>query len=136
MEDKLIDILINEEEKIDILLKKLEEQHKYIVKKNVFELENMVERIQECNKEIALVEVERRKILAGRDMKEVVMNSSNEELDRSYRNINKKLQSIILQKETNDVLIKQQLSYINQMLNIINPKREIKTYNSYGKLGR
>lgn len=136
MENRLLEILKDEEEKINVLLGRLEEQHKYIVKRNVFELESMVETIQECNKEIAKVEVERRKLLAGKEIKQVVLEYNNEELDVAYRSIRRKLEEITLQKETNDLLIKQQLSYINQMLNIINPKREIKTYNSYGKLGK
>ena len=135
MENRLLGILKDEEDRINILLEKLEEQHKCIVKRNVFELESMVEIIQECNKEIAKVEVERRKLLAGKEIKQVVLESNNEELDLAYRSIRKKLEEITLQKKTNDLLIKQQLSYIKQMLDIINPKRDIKTYNSYGKLG-
>ncbi len=44
------------------------------------------------------------------------------------------LESIKHQNETNDLLIKQQLVFTNRMLNIINPKREKGTYNSYGRL--
>ena len=40
------------------------------------------------------------------------------------------------QKETNELLIRQQMSFNNQVLNIINPRREMKTYNSYGNLSR
>ena len=37
-------------------------------------------------------------------------------------------------KDTNDILLKQQLIFTNKMLNILNPNNELKTYNSYGTL--
>jgi len=34
------------------------------------------------------------------------------------------------------MLLKQQIVFNNKMLEIINPRREMKTYNSYGNLSR
>ena len=58
------------------------------------------------------------------------------ELDNSYREINRIILAVKQQKETNELLIRQQMSFNNQILNIINPRREMKTYNSYGNLSR
>ena len=41
-----------------------------------------------------------------------------------------------MQKDTNELLIRQQMGFNAQILNIINPRREIKTYNSYGNLSK
>ena len=69
-------------------------------------------------------------------MREIVNTSNDEELDNSYREINRIILAVKQQKETNELLIRQQMSFNNQILNIINPRREMKTYNSYGNLSR
>ena len=58
------------------------------------------------------------------------------DLDNLYRSIKKLLDEMILQKDTNELLIKQQLSFTNKIISLINPKRDIPTYNSYGNLKR
>ena len=70
----------------------------------------------------------------GKKVQDIINESGNKELDRVYREIKMVLESIKHQNETNDLLIKQQLVFTNRMLNIINPKREKGTYNSYGRL--
>ena len=134
--EELKKVLLSEEKEIRELLNILENQHKLLVKKDIFGLEAIVEEIQNRNKLVAESEVNRRRVLGKNSLKEVVNNSKDEELDLIYRNIQKLLEEIVLQKETNDLLIKQQLTFTNRMLNIINPKREIPTYNSYGNMKR
>ncbi|WP_294379276.1 flagellar export chaperone FlgN [uncultured Clostridium sp.] len=48
----------------------------------------------------------------------------------------KVLQDAVEKKNTNELLLKQQLIFTNKMLNIINPDKEAKTYNSYGNLSK
>lgn len=127
-------VLKEERKELENLLDLLDKQYKYIMKKEVFELEALVDKIKNANKNVALKEVERRKLVGTKSMVEIVNQSGDEELDNEYREIKKLLESIKLQKEMNELLIKQRISYNNQMLNIINPKRENKTYNSYGNL--
>ena len=118
------------------LLSLLEEQHKLLLGNNVFELEGMVSKIQEANKVIAELEVERRKETAGKEMSEFVKESKNLELENIYRNIKRLLSELQLQKDTNEALIKQGLGFSTRILNILTPDRNTKTYNSYGKLRR
>ncbi|MFR2299661.1 MAG: flagellar export chaperone FlgN, partial [Clostridium paraputrificum] len=118
------------------LLSLLEKQYKHVMKKEVFELEALVDEIKLVNKEVAQAEVERRKLVGQRSMREIVNTSNDEELDNSYREINRIILAVKQQKETNELLIRQQMSFNNQVLNIINPRREMKTYNSYGNLSR
>lgn len=136
MINELTIVIKNEGEALKKLLSLLEKQYKHVMKKEVFELEALVDEIKLVNKEVAQAEVERRKLVGQRSMREIVNASNDEELDNSYREINRIILAVKQQKETNELLIRQQMSFNNQILNIINPRREIKTYNSYGNLSR
>ncbi|NRY60079.1 flagellar export chaperone FlgN [Clostridium beijerinckii] len=136
MINELITLIQSQEEELQRLLELLETQYKMIMSKDVFGLEGLVDKINECGKKIAKQEIERRNILGDNGITEVVNNSNNEELRENYNNIKRTLNSVISQKETNDMLLKQQILFNNKMLEIMNPRREIKTYNSYGNLSR
>ena len=69
-------------------------------------------------------------------MKEIISKTHYRDLDETYRRVVRLIESIKHQKETNELLIKQQIGFNNQIINIINPRRDVKTYNSYGKLSR
>ena len=136
MSNELTIVIKNEGEALKKLLSLLEKQYKHVMKKEVFELEALVDEIKLVNIEVAQAEVERRKLVGQRSMREIVNTSNDEELDNSYREINRIILAVKQQKETNELLIRQQMSFNNQVLNIINPRREMKTYNSYGNLSR
>lgn len=125
-----------QELKLKELLKLLDEQYKLILSKDIFGLEAIAEEIQIKNREVAQIEIERRKLLGDKSIKEYILTSNNINLDDSYRSINKLLNEMILQKDTNELLIKQQLNFTNKLLNIINPKKEAAIYNSYGNIKR
>jgi flagellar biosynthesis/type III secretory pathway chaperone len=134
--NSLNNIILKEREALAKLLKLLEEQHSRLIKNDIFGLEEIVGVIQGCNKEIAEAEVERRKLVEGKSMRELINSSKDEVLDNNYRSIQKLLNEVIVQKDTNEMLIKQGLGFSTRMLNILNPDRNTKTYNSYGKMGR
>jgi flagellar biosynthesis/type III secretory pathway chaperone len=136
MYEELINVILGEKEALNKLLSLLDDQYSFILKKDVFGLDDVANKIQDCNKDIAEEEVKRRRLVGNNSMKEIVFSSGNEKLEESYRDILKLLEGVRLQKDTNDLLLKQQLSYTNQMLSYINPNREMKTYNSYGKMSR
>lgn len=137
MEEKeLTEVLNKERAALDKLLLLLDEQYRSIMNKDIFNLEALVDRINQANKEIAQIEINRRKIVGKGKMREVVAKLNNRELEKEYFEIRKTINSVSKQKDTNDLLIKQRLSYTNQLLNIINPRRDYKTYNSYGNLSR
>ena len=136
MIEELKKVLLEELKELEILLSLLEKQHKLIVSKNVFGLEGVVEEIQNQNKKLAESEVNRRKVLGNLSIKDLVSNAKDEELDHIYRKIGRTLSEVVLQKDTNGLLIKQQLVFTNRMLTLINPKRDVPTYNSYGNIKR
>ncbi|MFU0823708.1 flagellar protein FlgN [Clostridium sp.] len=123
-----------------VLLNLLEEQHLYIVKNDVFNMEAIVEKIQKCNQQVASLELRRRDITKGllenKTFGELIEEMNDKELENNFRKIRGLLNEIQLQKDTNELLIKQGLSFTNRMLLILNPDRQAKTYNGYGKMRR
>lgn len=136
MYKELTKIILDETECLKNLLGLLEEQYIHIMKKDVFEMEGIVDKIRLCNKSVAEEEVKRRNIVKEGSMKEIIKAINDKELDSAFREIGKVLEAVKLQKDTNELLIKQQMSFNAQMINIINPRREIKTYNSCGNLSK
>ncbi|KGK86050.1 flagellar protein FlgN [Clostridium sp. HMP27] len=127
-------IVINEKRALETLLERLEKQHKFVVKNDVFNMDSIVRDINESLREIASIEMERRNLTTGKDMSKIVEEFGDEELEREYREIKKLLHSLELQKSINELLIKQSLSFTNKMLQYINPDRSVKTYGAYGKM--
>jgi flagellar biosynthesis/type III secretory pathway chaperone len=134
MKDELNVILENEIKAIESLLEALEEQHEYLLKKDAVTLEACVKNIENRNREIADFEVKRRQLTKGESMGKIVDEIKDEKLEQNYRDIRKLLQITSIQKDTNELLIKQGLGFTSRILNILNPDRGSKTYNAYGKV--
>ena len=134
MVQKLNVVMIQEMEAIRGLLLRLEEQHRCVVVSDIFGMEACVDKIKEANKNIAHMEVERRKLMQSRTMGSIVEEFRGVEFESNYNKIKNLLQEVILQKDTNELLIKQGLSFTNRILNVLNPLRETTTYNAYGKV--
>ena len=136
MINELIKLMRVQEQELKHLLVLLEAQYKMIMDKDVFGLEGVVDKIGECSKEIAKEEVKRRNILGNKSITEMARTSENRELKEAYKSIQDTLRNVVLKKETNEILIKQNLAFTNKMLALMNPNRDIKTYNSYGNLSK
>jgi len=134
MKEKLNVIMTQEINAIRVLLLRLEEQHRCIVVNEVFGMEACVSKIKEANKNIAHMEVERRKLTENRAMTEIIEEAHDTELESNYNKIKRLLQEVVQQKDTNELIIKQGLSFTNRILNVLNPARESTTYNAYGKV--
>lgn len=129
--------LMNEELKvIQVLLKYLDEQYKFIVKNDVFGMEDITSKLENASKDIARLEVKRRELTHGEPMSKVIRELNDDEIDTTYRKMKRLLEEARLQKDTNELLIRQGLGYTTRILSILNPDRSAKTYNTYGKLGR
>ncbi len=134
MKEELNNIMLDEIEALKKLLALLEKQYELVLKKDIFGLEALIDEIQECNKEVAQQEVKRRNLIKEDSMSKVIDSLGDEELDTNYRNIKKLLEEVILQKDDNELILKQSLSYTNQILRLINPSREFNTYKITGKI--
>lgn len=133
---ELIELMQNQEKELQTLIELLETQYKMIMSKDAFGLEGLVDKIDESGKKIAKEEVKRRKLIGEESIKDIVNNSDNDEVKELYGRMQNTLNKVIQRKETNDILLKQQIIFNNKMLQILNPSRENKTYNSYGNLRR
>lgn len=129
-------IILEETKALQELLQALEEQHSYVAKNDVFAMENVVSRIENCSREVAKCEMKRRKITGDKPMRLIVSELKDEELETNFRKIKKLIEEVRLQKDTNELLIRQGLGYSSRMLNIFSPDRSNKTYNVYGKMGK
>lgn len=136
MINELIKLMIDQEKDLRELLKLIEIQRDMIIKKDLFGLEELVDKLIHISKEIAKKEIQRRKLLGEDKVVEVVKESNNIELKQAYRNIKDTLKTVLSEKETNEIMLKQRLLFTNKMLAIINPDRRIKTYTSTGNLAR
>ncbi|CAB1241561.1 flagellar protein FlgN [Clostridium sp. WLY-B-L2] len=130
---QLMNIMENEYSVLKELLKALEDQNQYLLKREVFKLDKIVKVLEEKSKTVAFWEVERRKITDKRPMREVIAESKDENMKKTYENIVELLRKMQLQKDTNEALIKQWLVFTNQMLRALNPARKAVTYNALGK---
>ncbi|MGY0375115.1 flagellar protein FlgN [Clostridium sp. JNZ J1-5] len=137
---QLNQLMIIQIDTLSELLKLMEEQHSYIVKNDVFNMESMVEKIQTSNQKIANAELKRRELtkdmLKDKTFGKLIQQLNDKELENNFKNLRRLLEEIRLQKDTNELLIKQGLSFTNKMLMLLNPDRQAKTYNGYGKIGR
>jgi flagellar biosynthesis/type III secretory pathway chaperone len=136
MKDKLNTVMVQEIEAVTSLLQALEEQHRCIIKSDIFGMENCVDTIKKANTNIAAMEVSRRKITENRAMTVIVEEFRDVELEKNYYKIKAILEEVKVQKDTNELLIKQGLSFTSRILNILNPVREKATYNSSGKINK
>lgn len=134
MINELIELMNEQKVHLEQLLVLLQVQKEMIMKKDAFGLEGLVDKLNDCSKKIAQEEVARRKMLNNGSIKEFVSNAKNDELTKTYTSLSDTLQKVIFQKDTNDLLIKQQISLNAKVLEMMNPNRDIKTYNSYGSL--
>ncbi len=137
MRDKIFGIMDREHDALENLLNLLEEQHRYIASDSLLEMEECVKKIQSASKNIAEIEMERRSLLGDTSMKTVVDKSGDSQISELYKDIRRQLEALTMQKETNDLILKQKLSFTNQLLNTLKPNsKRANVYNSYGKVKR
>lgn len=136
MKDEIRLIMKREIDAIEKLITSMEKQHEFTAKNNVFGMEEVAAEIEICCKNIARIEIERRKITGGKPMSQIMKDIDDDEMTGDYRKIKKLLREAALQKDTNEILIRQGLGFSTRMLSMINPDRSIKTYNNYGKIGK
>lgn len=89
MINKLTQIIENEEIALRELLGLFEIQYKMIMEKDVFGLEGLVDKLNECNKKIAGEEVRRRQLIGKQSIKDILNTTNDEKLNVSYDKIQK-----------------------------------------------
>ena len=137
MNSQLKVIIFEEKNIIKNLLNLLDEQYNFIINKDVIKMDKVAKQLDEVAKNLARIEIKRRKIMGSEtSMKEVVESSNDEKIKQAYEEIQTTLKMIEMQKEANEILIKQRLFFTKKMINCIKPNKGIGTYNAYGQVGK
>ena len=119
---------------VNNLLDLLEEQHSYLVNQEVFNLDSIISKIEVVGKALAKEETKRRTLLNDKTMSSLLLEFGEDtELEELYNGLLTLLENVKTQKDSNDLIIKQTLSYTNSMLNMLKPRKENNTYNGNGK---
>lgn len=129
-------IMFEEKKVLQELLELLDKQHEALIAKDLMSLEKLTEAIEAAGKNIAAVEIKRRGLVKEESFSEMIENSEDTHIRELYKEIKTILNSLEIQKNTNDILIKQNLFFTNKMIHVIKPSKSAGTYNSYGKVGR
>lgn len=136
MNSELKLVIFEQKKELQDLLDLLDKQYDLILKKDVVGLDKIKSEIEVSAKNIASIEIKRRKIISEEEFKLFLENTDDQHIIDVHKQIKSILNSLQIQKNTNDILIKQRLFFVNKMINVIKPSKGIGTYNSYGKIGR
>ncbi|MEW9080650.1 flagellar protein FlgN [Terrisporobacter glycolicus] len=137
MNSQLKVIIFEEKNIIKNLLTLLDEQYNFIIDKDVIKMDKIAKELDEVSKNLARIEIKRRNIMGSESsMKEVVEASNDEKIKQAYEEIQATLKMIEIQKEANEILIKQRLFFTKKMINCLKPNKGIGTYNAYGQVGK
>lgn len=136
MNSRLIVIMNDELNMLESLLKLLENQYNLLVdvEKDVVKISEIAEEIDNLIKEIAKCEMEKRQLLQGKSLAEVVENCNNKQVSDTYARTLSLLEMITAQKDTNNLFIKQQLFFTKSMIRAITPRRDAEMYDNLGKI--
>lgn len=129
--------LYKEKELLKELLDKLNKQYKLLTSKDkdFILINNVADDMDSLIKSIAVIELERRKIISNEELIELVENLNEYEFIELIKDISKLKQSIEAQNEQNTIFIKQNLFFTRKMLKMITPSQQFDTYNINGRLG-
>lgn len=137
MNPELKVIIFDEKDKLKDLLKLLDEQYNLVINKELIKLDKIARDLDEAAKELARIEIRRRKIMGSdTSMKQTIENCDDISIQEAYEDIKSTLKMIEIQKEANDILIKQKLFFTKKMINFIKPNKGVATYNSSGQVGK
>lgn len=136
MNNRLKEIMKSELTLLETLLNLLDNQYNLLVspKKDIVEISNVAEQIDMHLRDIVSFELEKKNILGDSSLSKIVENESDEEMNEVYTKTLQVLDVISMQKNTNDMFIKQQLFFTKSMIRAITPKKNAEMYDSFGKI--
>lgn len=136
MSSSLLKVMEEELEILKILLNLLEKQYNLLtgVEKDIVEISKIAEEIDVKIKQVASFEIEKKNILKNQSLLSVVESYKDEYALCVYNETLKVLDMIAVQKDTNNIFIKQQLFFTKSLIRAITPKQNADIYDSYGKI--
>lgn len=119
------------------LIKLLDEQYEFIVNKEVTKMDKIAKDLESLSRDIAKLEIQRRNLVgANVKMSSLVERCDDDKVKEAYEEIKENIKMIEIQKEANQMLLKQRLFFTKKMMNVIKPNQGVGTYNSYGQVGK
>lgn len=116
------------------MLELLDEQFVAIARKDIEKLNEIIPKLENVNKELATIEIKRRNICSEKEkFEEIIQNSNDENLKKTYKNVKNILELVNHQYKSNEMLLKKELMFTKKMINFIKPgDNRALTYNSHG----
>lgn len=119
------------------VLNLLDEQYNLILGKDVKLLEKVAKKLENASRNVAKLEIQRRNIVGSNfSMGSLIEESDDKNIKEAYEEIKQTIKMIEIQKESNDVILKQKLFFNKKMLNVLKPSQGIGTYNYSGQVGK
>ncbi|WP_270659152.1 flagellar protein FlgN [Paraclostridium bifermentans] len=119
------------------VLNLLDEQYNLILGKDVKLLEKVAKKLENASRNVAKLEIQRRNIVGSNfSMGSLIEESDDKNIKETYEEIKQTIKMIEIQKESNDVILKQKLFFNKKMLNVLKPSQGIGTYNYSGQVGK
>lgn len=119
------------------VLNLLDEQYNLILGKDVKLLEKVAKKLENASRNVAKLEIQRRNIVGSNfSMVSLIEESDDKNIKEAYEEIKQTIKMIEIQKESNDVILKQKLFFNKKMLNVLKPSQGIGTYNYSGQVGK
>lgn len=119
------------------VLNLLDEQYNLILGKDVKLLEKVAKKLENASRNVAKLEIQRRNIVGSNfSMGSLIEESDDKNIKETYEEIKQTIKMIEIQKESNNVILKQKLFFNKKMLNVLKPSQGIGTYNYSGQVGK
>lgn len=131
-------VIIYEQRKLfKKMLDLLDEQYDLILEKDATLLDRVARNLESTSREVAKLEIKRRNIVEeNTSMSSLVDMCNDENIKEAFEEIKSTLKMIEIQKDSNNTLLKQKLLFTKKMLNMINPRQGVGTYNYCGQVGK
>ena len=137
MNPELIVIIYEQRKLFKELLNLLDEQYDLILGKDAKLLEKVAKKLENASRDIANLEIQRRNIVwSNFSMGSLIEKSDDKNIREAYEEIKQTINMIEIQKESNDIILKQKLFFNKKMLNVLKPSQGIGTYNYSGQVGK
>lgn len=127
-------ILYEQKRILNKMLELLDDQFIAIVRKDIENLNSIIPKLENINKELATIEIKRRSICSDKEIfEEKIKNSNDKNLKETHKNVKNILELVKHQYEANEMLLRKELMFTKKMVNFIKPSdNRASTYNSYG----
>lgn len=133
---RLLELMEEEYKALMELLLLLKEQYMIILSGESIPLDMITEKINNTNKLIAEKELLRREFQNENQLSIHGVLKENTEIDKQYKDIKALIYKLQDQKEANEQTLKQRLNFTNKILALINPNRNVATYDARGNFRR